>query len=127
MTVEAGHPEELEKNIDDERIIGGDNELDVSGMTRALEAFVSAGGANWVSIIGWYSEQGVIESSLDRFFFLIIDLVFVDFRDADSAYFLRVQESKLDFRDLEPLAHGLSIILHDCWDYSCFILIKSFI
>lgn len=75
---------------------------------------MSAGGANGVAVVGGHSEKRIIETSLDGFLFLIVDLVLVDFCDADSTYFLRVEESELNFCDLEPLPHGLYIVLHDC-------------
>lgn len=85
-------------------------------MARALKSFVSAGRADSVSLIGWDSKKWVIETSLDRLLVWVINLWFLDFTNAESPQFLREDKSKLDFWYLVPLAHGVNIVLHDCWD-----------
>ena len=58
---------------------------------------MSAGRTNRIPIVGRNSEEGIIKSSSDWFFFGVIDLRFLNFTDAEPAQLIGEDESELDF------------------------------
>lgn len=56
MAVEAVHPEYLQQHVDDQWIVSRYNQFYMTRMTRAFEAFMTAGRANRIPFIGRYSE-----------------------------------------------------------------------
>jgi hypothetical protein len=96
VAVKAVHSQNFEKNVHHQWIVGGHDQLNVAGMTRALETFVSAGCAHGIPLVGGDSEERIIEASLNGFLLCIINLRFFDLADAESPQFFWENEAKLN-------------------------------
>jgi hypothetical protein len=112
VAVEAAHAQQLQQHVDDQGVVGGDDQFDVAGVAGAFESLVAAGGADRVAVVGGDAQERVVESAAQGPLLLVVNLGLVDFADAESAQFVGEDEAELNLRDLEPLTHGVDVIHH---------------
>jgi hypothetical protein len=84
MTIEAVHSQYLQQDVNHQRIICWNHQLDVSWMAWAFESLVPASCADGIAFIWGDSEQGIVKPSLYWFLLRIINLWFFDFTDTES-------------------------------------------
>lgn len=56
VAMEAVHAQKFEQNVNNQRIIGWYDQLNMTWMARTLKSFMAAGGANRIPLVGGHSE-----------------------------------------------------------------------